>query len=157
DFSNGLGVEHWIALEGTGGPALYAIGSMGRSLPSIERGLMSYQAGHWSMVGQGPPSTIYTMNTLDVFDDGRGPAVYIGGGFSSFGGLPAHGIARFDGESWSVLGEGVHGGEVVSLAHLPTTRGPALFAIGGFSSAGAGSVIGSGQWIGCPNCYANCD
>jgi hypothetical protein len=72
------------------------------------------------------------------------------------GWLPARGIARWDGESWSPLGEGI-GAVVDDFAVMNNMRGPSLFAAGEFQTVGAGTSYGVVQWVGCPNCYANCD
>src|SRR5574337_2215439 len=51
----------------------------------------------WSNLGSGTNSTV---NALTVLDDTAGPALsglYAGGFFSSAGGVPANGIARWNG------------------------------------------------------------
>ncbi|OAB62529.1 hypothetical protein AY599_17115 [Leptolyngbya valderiana BDU 20041] len=45
--------------------------------------------------------------TLEVWDDGTGEALYVGGQFSRLAGLEANGIARWDGRAWSPLGDGL--------------------------------------------------
>ena len=40
------------------------------------------------------------------FDDGSGPAVFVGGNFTLAGGTDAHNIAKWDGTSWAALGSG---------------------------------------------------
>ena len=51
---------------------------------------------------------------LVVFDDDdtgpNPPALYAGGQFTTVGGVPAIGVARWDGISWSPLGSGPPGG-----------------------------------------------
>ena len=46
------------------------------------------------------------VRALAVFDDGSGPALYVGGQFSVTGGIEAVNIARFDGLAWTPLGFG---------------------------------------------------
>ncbi|MFH0983162.1 MAG: hypothetical protein V2A79_16705, partial [Planctomycetota bacterium] len=41
---------------------------------------------------------------LTVFDDGTGPALYAGGGFTTAGGVSANYIAKWNGTQWSALG-----------------------------------------------------
>src|SRR5262245_17567130 len=57
-----------------------------------------------------------------VYDDGNGPALYIGGSFTSVSGVAANGIAKWNGSAWSALGSGVsqqvnaftiHNGELI--------------------------------------------
>jgi hypothetical protein len=82
-----------------------------------------------------------------VFDDGRGPALYAGGSFTSAGGAPANHIARWDGASWTTLGSGMND-EVLCLAVFDDGRGPALYAGGAFTSAGDVSVEHVARWNG---------
>ncbi|MCZ7652101.1 MAG: hypothetical protein M5U13_13445 [Thermoanaerobaculia bacterium] len=88
---------------------------------------------------------------MAVFDDGGGPALYVGGSFSEAGGLPAHGVARWDGAAWSALGgfgsDGVDG-EVFGLAVFDDGSGPALFVGGNFDSAGGLSAQNLAAWDG---------
>jgi hypothetical protein len=87
--------------------------------------------------------TNVTVGALAVFDDdGDGPnppALYAGGNFSAAGGQSAHYIAKWDGSSWSPLGEGL-GWLVQALAVFDEDGDgpglPALFAGGWFTTAG---------------------
>jgi hypothetical protein len=75
---------------------------------------------------------------LAAFDDGSGPALYAGGGFTAAGGVAANHIARWAGSSWSPLGSGVGEGDVPSVAAFAVFdvgNGPALCAGGSFESA----------------------
>ena len=45
----------------------------------------------------------------------HGNYIYVGGGFTSIGGVKANGIARFDGSEWTALGSGVDG-DVYAMA-----------------------------------------
>jgi hypothetical protein len=160
---------HW---EGVGGgqtfgtPQIAFDDGTGRQLYSLAaniggegiRGLVRFNGQEWEPVGQmDPPGAIYTLNAITVFDDGRGPAIYLGGGFSNMGGVPAHGIARYGRGGWSAVGDGVHNGSISFMASMPTPRGPSLFMTGGFTTAGGGSVMYTARLVGCPSCYANCD
>ena len=73
-----------------------------------------------------------------VFDDGTGPALYMGGTFSVAGSILANRIARWDGTHWSAVGSGLIGGSVSALGVFDdgTGGGPALYAGGSFTSAG---------------------
>jgi hypothetical protein len=85
---------------------------------------------------------------LAVFDDGNGPKLYAGGFFHQAGGLPAEGIACWDGTSWQALGAGLSGGAVWALAVFDDGTGPALFAGGSFTSAGGLPAAGLARWDG---------
>lgn len=69
-----------------------------------------------------------------VFDDGSGPALYIGGRFNVAGGAAAEGVARWDGQAWQPVGQ-ISSGYVAALAVYDDGTGPALYA-GGLVSGG---------------------
>ncbi len=46
----------------------------------------------WSALGSGTNGFV---RALAVFDDGTGPAVYVGGQFTTAGGVPANFIAKW--------------------------------------------------------------
>ncbi len=93
------------------------------------------------------------VKAMAVFDDGSGPALYVGGEFTSAGGVPGTNfIARWDGSTWSPLGEGVGGGSslpaVYSLAVFDDGTGPALYAGGAFTAADGVIVNRIARWDG---------
>lgn len=72
-----------------------------------------------------------------VWDDGSGPALYIGGNFRSVGGVAARSVARFDGSAWTSVGAdmtGTSGGP--GLVWDLEVHNGALYAAGFFNSAG---------------------
>jgi hypothetical protein len=78
---------------------------------------------------------------MEVFDDGSGPALYVGGEFSSIGGVTAEGIARWNGSQWSSVGVGFDGSiGVWAMKVFDDGSGPALYV------AGVGVEIGSSYW-----------
>src|SRR5262245_4107197 len=82
------------------------------------------------------PGTDGFIKALAVYDDGGGPALYAGGGFTTAGGAPANRIARWDGSRWSALGSGMNA-TVNALAVYDDGSGPALYAGCGYSSSPA--------------------
>src|SRR5690606_21997642 len=90
---------------------------------------------------------------MTVYDDGRGPALYVAGSFRFAGGQPAHHIARWDGANWEPVGGGL-GGTVNALCVFdedgPGPKPPALFAGGQFRTARHGAVeaIRIARWDG---------
>ena len=84
---------------------------------------------------------------LEVLDDGGGPALYVGGGFTRVDDFEANGIARWDGESWSALGSGVTGGVHCAVV-FDDGSGPALFVGGSFTTAGGGAANRVAKWDG---------
>ena len=105
-------------------------------------------------VGVGVAGTLYPSSdsarvlALEVFDDGSGPALYVGGEFQSAGGTTAHGLAKWDGSTWSQVGEGVHSapgtnwgaGVVYALRTFDDGSGPALYVGGDFLCVAVGGV-----------------
>lgn len=92
-----------------------------------------------------------------VWDDGSGPALYVAGNFDTVGGgIAANNIARWDGTSWSALGQGLDsifasdfsGPIVHSLAAFNSPTGPQLIAHGGFDEADGQRVYGIAAWDG---------
>ena len=84
---------------------------------------------------------------LAVFDDGNGPALFVGGWFTAAGGVSANHIARWNGSSWSALGTGIDDG-VWALTVFDDGTGPALFAGGYFTTAGGVSAHNIAKWNG---------
>lgn len=100
--------------------------------------------------GIGPFSPYFDpplVSAMAVFDDGTGPALYVGGMFKKAGGLPADNIARWDGSRWSALGQGTNG-HVEALAVFDDGSGPALYAGGIFSVAGGIAANSIAKWDG---------
>ncbi len=86
--------------DGTG-PALYAGGS-------FSGGLARWNGKSWEIVGGGVRYTssdiwIPSVETLAVFDDGGGNALYVGGAFTRAGSVNTDGLARWDGNTWASL------------------------------------------------------
>src|SRR5262245_23508656 len=80
----------------------------------------------------GADNVVYAMA---VFEDGSGPALYVGGAFTAVGDTPASRIVKYDGATWTPLGTGVND-NVLALAVHDDGSGPALFAGGSFDMAG---------------------
>jgi hypothetical protein len=104
------------------------------------------------------PFSVFSYSDLHIFDDGTGPSLYLGGGFTyhSLEFPPRGNIGRWDGTQWHRVGVGLNG-EVYSLASMKLGQTPMLFAAGLVHTIGQGSVPGIAKWVGCPQCYANCD
>jgi hypothetical protein len=120
------------------GPALYAGGyfTSAGGVPAV--GFARWNGSTWSTIGN--LSANGTVQSFAIWDDGTGPALFVGGAFSSIGGVPANNIAKWNGATWSTLGAGTAGGglgwgpDVHALAVYDDGSGPALFAGGGFTS-----------------------
>src|SRR5690606_30880518 len=109
------------------------------------------QECEWSPLGRGvdPGFTGASVKALAVFDDGRGEALCVGGGFTVADRTIVNNIARWDGREWSGLGAGFDG-LVHSLAVFDDGRGggPALHAGGLLFRSGATTTRGIARWDG---------
>ena len=88
---------------------------------------------------------------ITQFDDGRGPAVYVGGSFHQAGGVDAVGIARWNGVTWSAVGDGLDPrsfDRLAALAVFDDGRGPKLFAGGRFAALGGEPMSNVACWDG---------
>jgi hypothetical protein len=87
------------------------------------------------------------VRALTVFDDGTGPALYVGGSFTRAGDVAVNGIAKWDGSTWTPLGTGING-PVYALTVFDDGTSPALYAGGSFTRAGDVAVNNVAKWNG---------
>lgn len=146
---SGVGGTVWALAEFNG--SLYAAGSFTSPGNRVAR----WNGTSWVSVGTGLNGAA---RTLTVFDDGTGPALYVGGFFTTAGGNSAPYIARWDGSAWSTVGGGtddavwaLHGFQV----DFPTA--PAGLYVGGdFTEADSDPALHVARW-GAASCYADCN
>jgi len=133
-FDDGLG----------GGVQLYA-GSLERVVGStLERGIARWDGASWNWIN----GFIGSVSSMVAHDDGSGPALYVGGVFTTLpGGVPSNHIARFDGTSWSPVGAGFDS-FVHALEVFDDGSGPALYAAGVFTQSGATPAARIAKWDG---------
>lgn len=95
-------------------------------------------AQFWANIGVSPDNYIYAYKV-------SGEYLYVGGGFTTIGGIAANSIARLHIPTgvWSALGTGLDG-NCLCLEVI----GSDLYAGGSFVSAGGTSVIGIAKWNG---------
>jgi hypothetical protein len=92
------------------GPRL-AVGGGFTSAGGVPANLVALWDGNtWSALGAGLSGANAQVRDLVGFDDGTGPALYVTGVFANADGVPANGIARWDGTAWSGFGSGLSGG-----------------------------------------------
>ncbi len=149
------GVPRSLAVYDRGeGPELYVAGCFNQvnGLPS--QALARWNGASWAgfSLGWGNGCIV----TIRVFDDGRGPALYAGGGFSVIGGVPVDRIGRWDGRSWSSLGWGPQIA-TVAMTEFDDGSGPALWVGGIFPPFPPATVgLAKYQYV-CDPCYPDCD
>src|SRR6185436_13831417 len=83
---------------------------------------------------------------------GGGPALYVGGLFSTVDGVAASRIAKWDGQNWSPLGSGLPGGyenaDDLIVHDDGLSGGPALYMSGAFDSVGGVPASRVARWDG---------
>jgi Domain of unknown function (DUF5122) beta-propeller len=77
-----------------------------------------------------------------------GGVVYAGGRFASADGIPASGIAKWDGQGWSAMGDGVRTGVYDGIVRALAVRGKDVFVGGQFLSAGEVRTYNIAKWTG---------
>jgi len=141
--------------DGGAGEALYAGGTFTSAGGVPVQYLARWNGSAWSDVpGGGANGAVLT---LAVHDDGRGPALYVGGGFTTIGGITAYNIARFDGAAWETVDGGFDGAVHALAAHDDDGDGDAeLFVGGGFQTAGPYASGFIARLGGCPHHTSFC-
>lgn len=143
-------IEDLVVFDDGSGPALYAAGWFTMIGGIAASRIARWDGTSWSALGTGVAGSASPLRvrTLEVFDDGTGPALYAGGNFASAGGVAdTKGIARWDGSGWSAVGSGVVG-DVRIIKTLDLGGGPSLHAGGLFSTLGAVTASIVAVWDG---------
>src|SRR5262249_10296237 len=128
----------WLSALGVyddgNGPALYAGGNFGTMSGTAANSIARWDGLGWSALGGGLRNA--DVRALAVFDDGSGPALYVGMERGS-------GTARGTGWSWATPGGC---GPVAAMTVYDDGRGPALYAAGSLLHDTEGRHIG--RWDG---------
>ncbi len=97
-------------------------------------GLSIWRDGAWRPLDAENPGHVHAVSI-------SGSDLFIGGSFTAIGGVPANNIARWDGNGWRALGDGIDG-PVYALAEAGTSIGGEgrVFAGGAFTTAGGVSA-----------------
>ncbi|MBK8166932.1 MAG: hypothetical protein IPK64_13395 [bacterium] len=139
----GPGLDGWVyALAFDPNGHLYAAGEFSNSGSTRVRGVARWDGTNWSALGSGLGGS-YESNSgyaLAVDDNG----VYVGGYFTTAGGVPASRIARWDGSAWSALGTGTNDG----VEALAVDANGNLYAGGWFTTAGGVPTARLARWDG---------
>ena len=122
------------------GPQFYAGGSLVSAGGVFVESLARWDGQRWSELPGNPE--VGSVFALRVWDDGSGPALYVGGLLDG-----GEGILRWDGSAFSSLGAGVEGSVQSIVVHDDGT-GPALWVAGDFDRAGGSNVRDVARWDG---------
>lgn len=128
-----------------GGEKLYAAGNLAAFPGASSQDVAAWNGSTWSDLGTGVAGG-FILDML-AFDDGTGPALYVGGLLSTAGGQSVVNVARWNGTTWSPLGSGLNG-LVHDLQVHDDGAGPQLYAAGAFSQSGANPVGSVARWDG---------
>ena len=123
---------------------LYVGGSFNMIGETFANGIAKWDGTSWSPLGLGisaSPSSGQSWGVKAIAVAGE--VVYVGGIFTSAGGGTANNIAKWDGTSWTALGDGTDG-EVRALL----VNGSQVYAGGNFTHAGGLSVSNIARWDG---------
>jgi hypothetical protein len=158
----GAGVPEFVlcltVFNDGGGPALYA-GGADITAPNQFGLLHRWNGTAWATIGSFRVSIQGGLAALTVFDDGTGPGLYAAGNFDTVWDVTgaatlANGIARWDGSAWTALGHGLttNGNAISAFARAVMVfddgSGSALYAAGGFATAGNVSASNLAKWDG---------
>lgn len=114
-------------------------------------GLIRWNGQRWAGTGSGLDEWGQVM-ALAVFDEGRGPALYVGGYFNRAGETAAECLARWDGHTWSAPGRvRIAAGtipHVSSFATFAEAGTPALYMLGHFDSVDGVAASNLARWTG---------
>ena len=156
-FSSDSGgtIETLAVLDDGSGPALYVGGNYADVWNPAGGFTGAYSLARWrggpawegfalTYSGSPNPPRIYA---LAGFDDGQGPAVYVGGDFDRAGSLVVNHVARLSNGAWSALGTGTDQG-IGALAAFDDGGGIALYVSGSFTTAGGVAATRIARWDG---------
>ncbi|MFN0241900.1 MAG: hypothetical protein ACKVWV_03330 [Planctomycetota bacterium] len=130
------------------GPALFVGGYFTLAGGSPARKIAKWDGATWSALGAGISSTaqqnMARVLALAVHDDGSGAQLYASGDFTKADGLPAIGVARWNGAAWSAVGAGLPN----SFGESSVVRALAVHDAGSGTRLFAGAPSGVFAWNG---------
>jgi hypothetical protein len=131
---------------------LYAGGSFEKAGSAVVHNVAKWNGASWSSLGEGIQNDPLSAPVNVLAIDSAG-VLYAGGSFSIAGGVEAHNIAKWNGASWSSLGEGVGIAEAdyawdCCINALAFDNEGNLYAGGNFDVAGSIKASGIARWDG---------
>lgn len=134
--------------DGTG-PMLYACGQFALAGGQTVNNIARWNGTNWAPLGEGLNESA-TAFAMSVFDDGSGPALYVGGIISTAGGQSIQSMARWNGSEWTPLSTDGMSGLFTSFAVFDDGKGdgPALYVGGYILFAGQSYNHSTAKWNG---------
>lgn len=136
-----------------GGPALIAGGRFSTAGGTAASRVAKWDGTTWSALGSGidpvlPGVGASSVLALTHFDSGSGPELYVGGDFVGAGGSAMKNLAKWDGSSWSSLGNVNDSVDAVRVFDDGQGAGPALYVAGDFTIVGSMVAHSIARWNG---------
>ena len=145
-ISGGIGEGYaQVSALAVSGSDLYAGGSFTTAGGSAATNIAKWNGSSWSALGSGIGGGNYDhagVSALAV----SGSNLYVGGAFTTAGGIAAKSIAKWDGSSWSALGSGL-GGSFPYVEALAVS-GDDVYVGGSFAIAGGSFAYSVAKWNG---------
>ncbi len=136
----GSGMDYPVYALASVGSSLFAGGNFLAAGGIRAQHVARWTGSSWASLGTAPndgvDGNVFTLA-------GAGSYLYVGGSFTAAGaGVSANNIARWDGSSWTSLGNGFTGGSVAALLVI----GKTVYAAGSFTATGIQTVNHIAAW-----------
>ena len=124
-------VGHMMVWDDGSGEKLYVGGRFntmdGLNIPLLAR----WDGETWEQVGSGliNDNTLFGIESMAVYDDGSGPALYVGGYEFHAPGQPVGNVSKWDGQQWTTVGP-LEDGRCTDLCVFDDGNGPGLYRTG---------------------------
>jgi hypothetical protein len=143
--SLGSGVSGKVYALAVSGTDLYVGGELNSPTSPQTRNIAKWNGSAWSALGSGVDRNTSwgSVNALAV----SGTDLYVGGDFTTAGGIAATNIAKWNGNAWSPLSLGL-GRDQNGFVNALALSGTDLYAGGYFPTAGGVSVNNIAKWNG---------
>ncbi|MFT4543067.1 MAG: hypothetical protein ACI835_005536 [Planctomycetota bacterium] len=135
------------AFDDGSGPELFVGGAFTMAGGISASRVVKWDGSSWTALGTGIGGNVGEVAVVDLGSPG-GPSLFVGGAFSTAGGLAAAHIAEWNGSSWQALSGGLSFGDVGAIVGFSDGTGPALFAGGGFMTSVGATLKKVGRWDG---------
>ena len=134
--------------DGTG-EALYATGTFSQIGGVAAEGIAKFDGVSWQPLGGAGAAglTLGGGKAMAVYDDGVGPALYVGGSFATAGGVEISSVARWEGSTWSNVGMGMPASALHDVLALEVFGGE-LYAGGMFTQIDGVTAAHIARWNG---------
>lgn len=145
----GSGVDGAVRAIAVGGADVYFGGEFTTAGGKPAGAIARWDGRAWSALGSGLSGSRDVVRPTAVYAiAARGREVYVGGRFTTAGGVPANGIARWDGARFTPVGSGVGSGDYDGIVWAMTFFRGELYVGGQFLTAGDVAVRNIARWDG---------